>query len=89
MDQVGSVRFERAPGGRGSIVKVEMLYRPPAGVVGATVAKLLGKDPVGQIKDDLRRFKQIMEAGEVITTEGQPAGRASSTSWRYDRAARS
>jgi uncharacterized membrane protein len=76
------VRFERAPGGRGSIVKVEMRYRPPAGVVGATVAKFLGKDPGRQIKDDLRRFKQIMEAGEVITTEGQPTGRSSSSSWR-------
>jgi len=89
VDNVGSVRFQRAPGGRGSIVKVEMRYRPPAGVVGATVAKLLGKDPGGQIKDDLRRFKQIIEVGEIITTEGQPAGRASSTSWRYDQAARS
>jgi uncharacterized membrane protein len=82
VDSVGSVRFERAPGGRGSIVKVEMRYRPPAGVVGATVAKFLGKDPGRQIKDDLRRFKQIMEAGEVITTEGQPTGRSSSSSWR-------
>jgi len=89
VDQVGSVRFERAPGGRGSIVKVGLVYRPPAGVVGATVAKLLGKDPLRQIKDDLRRFKQIMEAGEVITTEGQPTGRSSSASWRYDRDARS
>jgi uncharacterized membrane protein len=89
VDSVGSVRFERAPGGRGSIVKVEMRYSPPAGVVGATLAKLLGKDPGRQIKEDLRRFKQIMEAGEIITTEGQTAGRASSTSWRYDRAARS
>jgi uncharacterized membrane protein len=85
VDQVGYVRFERAPGGRGSIVKVEMRYRPPAGVVGATVAKLLGKAPGRQIKDDLRRFKQIMEAGEIITTEGQPAGRSSSTSWQFDR----
>jgi uncharacterized membrane protein len=89
VDQVGSVRFQRAPGGRGSIVKVEMRYRPPAGVVGATVAKLLGKDPGRQIRDDLRRFKQVMETGEVITTEGQPAGRSSSTSWRYDRDSRS
>jgi uncharacterized membrane protein len=89
VEQVGSVRFERAPGGRGSIVKVEMRYRPPAGVVGATVAKLLGKDPGRQIKDGLRRFKQIMESGETLTTEGQPAGRAGSTSWRRDRAERS
>jgi uncharacterized membrane protein len=85
VDSVGHVRFERAPGGRGTIVKVEMQYSPPAGRVGATVAKLLGVGPEWRIKDDLRRFKQLMEVGEIITTEGQPAGRASSTSWRYDR----
>ncbi len=87
VDSVGTVRLERAPGGRGTIVRVEMRYSPPAGRVGATVAKLLGEGPEWQIKDDLRRFKQIMEAGEILTTEGQPAGRANSTSWRYDRAA--
>jgi uncharacterized membrane protein len=86
VDCVGSVRFQRAPGGRGTIVRVEMRYRPPVGRVGATVAKILGKGPEWQIKDDLRRFKQIMEVGEIITTEGQPAGRARSTSWRYDQA---
>jgi hypothetical protein len=37
---------------------------------------------------DLRRFKQVMETGEVITTEGQPAGREQSTSWKYDSAVR-
>jgi uncharacterized membrane protein len=89
VDNVGSVQFERAPGGRGTVVRVNMWYRPPAGVVGATLAKLFGEDPEWQIKDDLRRFKQIMEIGEIITTEGQPAGRASSTSGRYDWAARS
>jgi uncharacterized membrane protein len=89
VDSVGHVRFERAPGGRGTIVNVEMRYSPPAGRVGATLAKLLGKSPEWQIKDDLRRFKQIMEVGEIITTEGQPAGRTGSASWRYDRAERS
>ena len=89
VDNVGSVRFERASGGRGSIVKVEMLYSPPAGALGAAVARLFGENPEWQVKDDLRRFKQVMETGEIITTEGQPAGRASSTSWRYDQASRS
>jgi uncharacterized membrane protein len=86
VDSVGSVRFERAPGGRGTIVKVEMRYSPPAGRVGAAVAKLLGEGPEWRIKDDLRRLKQLMEVGEVITTEGQPAGRPGSASWPYDRA---
>ncbi len=88
VDNVGSVRFERAPGGRGTVVKVEMRYNPPAGRLGAGVARLFGEDPEWQVKDDLRRFKQVMETGEIITTEGQSAGRASSTSWRYDQAVR-
>jgi uncharacterized membrane protein len=87
MDSVGSVRFERAPGGRGTIVKVEMRHSPPAGAVGATVGKLLGEGLEWEIKNGLRRFKQLMEVGEIITTEGQPAGRPNSASWRYDRAA--
>ncbi len=84
----GSVRFERATGGRGTLVRVKMQYAPPAGVVGAVIAKLFGEDPVWQVKDDLRRFKQVMEIGEVTTTEGQSAGRSSSTSWLYDEATR-
>ncbi|HEY6399892.1 MAG TPA: SRPBCC family protein [Blastocatellia bacterium] len=88
VDNIGSVRFERAPGGRGSIVRVEMRYNPPASALGATVARLFGENPEWQVKDDLRRFKQLIETGEIITTEGQPAGRARSVSWRYDQAAR-
>src|SRR5215813_229929 len=85
VDTVGSVRFQRAPGGRGTIVKVEMRHSPPAGMAGATVGKLLGEGFEWEIKNGLRRLKQLMEVGEIITTEGQSAGRASSTSWRYDR----
>jgi uncharacterized membrane protein len=84
----GFVRFEPAAGGRGTVVRVELEYYPPAGLLGATVAKLLGEEPKGQLEEDLRRLKQIMEAGEIITTEGQPAGRAKSTSWKYDQAGR-
>jgi uncharacterized membrane protein len=89
VDSAGTVRFDRAPAGRGTIVRVNLQYRPPAGVIGAGVARIFGEAPEWQIKDDLRRFKQVMEAGEVITTEGQSAGRPNSTSWRYDSAARS
>ena len=88
VDHAGSVRFEPASGGRGTIVTVEMEYRPPLGTVGAAVSAWFGEDPNQTVKMDLRRFKQMMETGEVITTEGQPAGRAESTSWRYDSAAR-
>ena len=84
VDNTGSVRFERAPGGRGTVVRAVMDYHPPAGVLGATVAKLFGEDPEKQIHVDLHRFKQMMETGEIPTTEGQPAGRARSTSLKFD-----
>jgi uncharacterized membrane protein len=84
----GSVRFELAPGRRGTFVSIEMQYSPPAGVFGATVAKLFGRAPEQEVEEDLRRFKQMMETGEIITTEGQSAGRSSSTSWKYDQTVR-
>jgi uncharacterized membrane protein len=88
VDHMGSVRFEHAPSTRGTIVRARLQYSPPAGVIGASIARLFGEDPNWQVKDDLRRFKQIMEAGEILTTEGQPAGRAPSTSWLYDTTSR-
>lgn len=72
----GTVFFERAPGDRGTIVTVEMSYDPPAGAIGLGVAKLLGQDPESRVREDLRRFKRIMETGELITTQGQPSGRS-------------
>ena len=56
--------------------------------IGSAVAAWFGDDLPYSIKMDLRRFKQVMETGEVITTEGQPAGRADSVSWKYDVASR-
>jgi uncharacterized membrane protein len=88
IDHFGSVRFEPATGGRGTLVSVEMQYSPPAGVLGATVAKLFGRAPEQEVEEDLRRFKQMMETGEIITTVGQSAGRSSSTSWKYDQTVR-
>jgi uncharacterized membrane protein len=70
----GSVRFARAPGGRGTEVVVELDFVPPAGVIGELVGKVLGEEPVLEIKDDLRRFKQVMETGEIIRSEGSPDG---------------
>jgi uncharacterized membrane protein len=89
VDNAGSVRFERAPGGRGTIVQVKMQYRPPGGVVGSAVATLLGQSPEKEIKIDLLRFKQLIETGEIARTEGQPAGRTRSTSRKYDELVRS
>jgi len=70
----GVVRFERATGGRGTVVRVELDYRPPAGKVGKVVAKLFGEEPEQQIAGDLHRFKQVMELGEVVRSEGSPEG---------------
>jgi uncharacterized membrane protein len=84
VDNAGSVRFSRATGNRGTVVAVEIQYDPPAGVLGATVAKLFGEAPEKQVKVDLLRFKQLIETGEIARTEGQPAGRPHSTSRKYD-----
>src|SRR5690349_21676220 len=74
VDNAGAVRFERAPGDRGTIVKVNLEYMPIGGVVGATIAKLFGEEPEQQMDDDLRRFKQVLEVGEVVVSEGTLLG---------------
>jgi uncharacterized membrane protein len=84
IDNSGSVRFERAPGGRGTFVRVKMQYDPPGGLFGATVAKLLGDDPETLVQRDLYRFKQVIETGQVTTTEGQSAARPSGSSSKFD-----
>jgi uncharacterized membrane protein len=71
---VGAVHFHEAPGGRGTELRVRIEYNPPAGALGATVAKLFGEEPSQQVADDLRRFKAFMETGEHPTTEGQSRG---------------
>ncbi|MEH2205666.1 MAG: SRPBCC family protein [Nostoc sp.] len=75
VDNSGFVRFKKAPGDRGTEVKIVLEYNPPGGALAATVAKLFGEEPEQQIGDELRRFKMLMEAGEIATTEGQASGR--------------
>jgi uncharacterized membrane protein len=70
VDNSGTVRFKPAPGGRGTIVKVEMEYNPPGGVVGAAFAKLMGEEPGAKALEALRCLKQLVEAGEVIVSDG-------------------
>ena len=70
----GSVNFDDAGPGRGTRVRVRLQYSPPGGKLGAAVARLLGRDPGSEIREDLRQFKQIVEGGEVPTTKGQPRG---------------
>lgn len=77
VENSGSVRFARATGGRGSVVRVHLQYRPPGGVMTPVFAKLFGEEPAQQVREDLRRFKAMLETGEVPTTEGQPTGRRS------------
>jgi len=79
VDNTGSVRFVKAPAGRGTIVRVTIDYIRTGGKFGSMVAKLFGEEPQLQIKDDLRRFKNVMEAMEIPTTEGQPRGQCKRT----------
>ena len=69
----GSVNFDDDP--HGTRVTVHLQYSPPGGKAGAAVARLFGEEPNQTIREDLRRFKQLMEAGEIPTTQGQPTGR--------------
>ncbi len=68
----GSVNFDDAGPGRGTRLRVRLQYSPPGGKLGAAIAKLMGRDPGAEIREDLRQFKQMVESGEVPTTEGQP-----------------
>jgi len=71
METAGSVRFTPLPHDRGTSVNVNLKYNPPAGKLGAAVAKIFGSGMEQQIADDLSRFKSQMEAGEAPTTQGQ------------------
>jgi uncharacterized membrane protein len=70
----GRVEFRPAPGGRGTEVHVWLEYNPPLGGAGAAFARLFGEEPDVQVREDLRHFKQVMETGEVPTTNGQSVG---------------
>ena len=72
VDNAGSVRFVDGPPGRGTEVKVVLDYVPPAGRLGAAVAELFGRGGETEVREDLRRLKQLMEAGEIATNGGQP-----------------
>jgi uncharacterized membrane protein len=75
VQQSGVVEFKEATGGRGATVTVDIHYLPPAGIIGETFGRLLNGITAQQVKDDIGRFKSLMEAGEIPTIEGQPAGR--------------
>jgi uncharacterized membrane protein len=77
VDTAGSVHFRNLPGDRGTEVKVSFSYVPPAGKVGAGIARLFGRDAEQEVREDLRALKRLMETGVVPTTEGQPRGACS------------
>ncbi len=70
----GIVRFSTATGNRGTLITPIITYTPPAGAVGHALAKLLSKDPSFLMRQDLRRFKALIETGEISTTDGQSHG---------------
>jgi len=74
VDTAGSVHFKPAPQGRGTEVSVTLKYDPPAGKAGNLAAWLFGESPQQTVREDLRRFKQFMETGEVPTIKGQSQG---------------
>jgi uncharacterized membrane protein len=83
----GSVRFEAAPGGRGTLVRVEMHhYGETGGGLTARAVKMLGAAPEVAVREDLRRFKQLIETGEVPTTRGQSSGARSVIGKTFTRA---
>ncbi len=80
----GTIRFQPAPGARGTEVKLAIEYE--AGRITNAIAKLFRHSPEQQIREDLRHFKQLMEAGEIPTTVGQAAGRAENKAEKYKEA---
>ncbi len=73
----GEVRFVTAKGVRGTLVQASMRYPSPAGKAVMSVGKLFASDPQSLLREDLRRFKQLIETGEIASTRGQPSGRRS------------
>jgi hypothetical protein len=69
-----TVIFADAPGDRGTELIVEFEHDPPLGDLGAAAEKLAGRDLATQLSDDLRRFKQQVETGQVVRSEGTPDG---------------
>lgn len=69
-----AVRFVDAPGDRGTEIHVDLKKRAPGGKLGEGVQKVLGTDPLAKVKDDLRRFKQLVETGVVVRSEAVPEG---------------
>ena len=72
----GRVEFRDSPNARGTIVSVTIAYDPPGGKLGKVFAKVFRREPAIQARHELRRFKQLMETGELptsaVTVETRP-----------------
>jgi uncharacterized membrane protein len=99
VDNAGSVHFEAAPDGKGTLVRIALQYNPPGGLVGALLARLFGEEPSQQIREDLQRFKRLMETGAIPAIETPTNGRrpdkkaasasAAAKGWRRDQVGQS
>ncbi len=69
VENSGTVWFERATGDRGTLIRVEMEYRPPFGKIGSVAASLFRENPKQQMYDDLRAMKQVLEVGEKALSD--------------------
>jgi uncharacterized membrane protein len=81
VDTTGRVTFREAPGDKGTEIQAIIRYRAPGGAIGQGVAHLLNPATSQLVREDMRRFKQIMETGELTTIEGQPSGRGHDHHW--------
>jgi uncharacterized membrane protein len=75
VSHAGSVHFTPLGDGNRTEVRVVLSYEPPAGKIGAALARMLGEEPSKQVEDDLRRFKQVVEAAETPGNPRHPASR--------------
>lgn len=81
----GFVTFRPVYGGEATEMHVRILYRPPAGGVGARIASFFEHLQEQYVREDLRSFKHLMEAGELPTTQGQPSARSGRGNARMER----
>ena len=70
IDTAGSVHFDEAPGGGAALVRVNQKINPPGGKLAVAAAKLFGVDPAARLRDDLLRFKQLVESGRLVEPSG-------------------
>jgi len=74
LEHRGVIRFDNAPDARGTELKVALEFKAPTGPIARGLASLIGWDPEQLVRESLRHVKQLLEAGEIPTTVGQPVG---------------